>query len=85
MAKFPIYEEMARDVANMALDEIEYRGRTIRQWIDAIAEQPEVIYCKDCAWWTKQDDSLQGRCALFQIYPTGGWFFGSAERREVTE
>lgn len=44
--------------------------------------QPDIIRCKDCDWWTKQEDSLQGRCALLQIYPTGGWFCGSAERRK---
>lgn len=42
----------------------------------------EVVRCKDCDWWTKQEDSPRGRCALFQIYSTGGWFCGSAERRE---
>lgn len=46
--------------------------------------QPEIIRCKDCDWWTKQDDSPQGRCALMGMYPTGGWFCGNAKRREVT-
>ena len=47
--------------------------------------QPEIIWCKDCDWWTKQEDSPQGRCELLQMYPTGGWFCGNARRREVTE
>ena len=47
--------------------------------------QPEIVRCKDCDWWTKQEDSPQGRCALLQMYPTGGWFCGNARRREVTE
>ena len=47
--------------------------------------QSEIVRCKDCDWWTKQEDSLQGRCALLQMYPTGGWFCGNARRREVTE
>ena len=55
MAKFPTFEEMARDVANRALDEFEYRGRTIRQWIDAIAEQPERICCKDCRYYDAEE------------------------------
>ena len=46
--------------------------------------QPEIIRCKDCDWWTKQEDSPQGRCALLQMYPTGGWFCGNARRRETT-
>ena len=37
--------------------------------------QPErIIHCKDCEWWTKQEHSPQGRCALSGMYPTGGWF-----------
>ena len=47
--------------------------------------QSEIVRCKDCDWWTKQEDSLQGRCALLQMYPTGGWSCGNARRREVTE
>ena len=43
--------------------------------------EPEVIRCKDCNFWTKQEDSLQGRCALMGTYPTGNWFCGNAERR----
>ena len=46
--------------------------------------QPEIVRCKDCDWWTKQEDSPQGRCALLQMYPTGGWFCGNARRGEVT-
>ena len=42
--------------------------------------QPELITCKDCYWWTKQEDSLQGRCDLMGIYPTGGWYCGNAKR-----
>ena len=47
--------------------------------------QPEIVRCKDCDWWTKHEDSLQGRCALLQMYPTGEWFCGNARRREVAE
>ena len=43
--------------------------------------QPEIIRCKDCDWWTKQEDSVQGRCELMQMYPTGGWYCGNARRR----
>ena len=49
-------------------------------------EQPErIIHCKDCEWWTKQECSPQGRCALSGMYSTGGWFCGNARRREVTQ
>lgn len=43
--------------------------------------QPEIIRCKDCEWWEKQKDSAQGRCDLMQMYPTGGWYCGNAQRR----
>ena len=43
--------------------------------------QPEIIRCKDCDWWTKQEDSVQGRCELMQMYPAGGWYCGNARRR----
>lgn len=43
--------------------------------------QPEIIRCKDCDWWTKQEGSAQGRCELMQMYPTGGWYCGNARRR----
>lgn len=44
--------------------------------------QPEIIRCKDCDWWTKQEASLQGRCARYGIYPTGEWFCAGAKRRK---
>lgn len=47
--------------------------------------QPEVIRCKDCKWWTKQKDSIQGRCDLMQMYPTGEWFCGNAQERRTDE
>ena len=43
--------------------------------------QPEIIRCKDCKYWTKQEDSLQGRCALFGIYPTGRWYCANAKKK----
>ena len=47
--------------------------------IDAVP----VVRCKDCKWWTKQEKSIQGRCALAGIYPTGSWYCGNGgkERR----
>lgn len=41
-----------------------------------------IVRCKDCEYWTKQSDSLQGRCALSGSYPTGAWYCANAERRE---
>ena len=46
--------------------------------------QPEIVHCKDCKWWDKQD-FLQGRCALLGIHPTGGWFCANADMRGEKE
>ena len=46
--------------------------------IDAV----QVVRCKDCKWWTKQEASIQGRCALAGIYPTGGWYCGNGKRED---
>ena len=43
--------------------------------------QPDIIRCKDCEWWTKQENSIQGRCALHKRYPSGNWYCGTARRR----
>lgn len=36
--KFPSMEEMAKDVAEKALDEYEYQGKTLRQWVDILKD-----------------------------------------------
>ena len=54
--------------------------------VSAIQKLPpaqSIIRCKDCDWWTKQEDSLQGRCDRYGMYPTGYWYCAAArERRE---
>ena len=46
------------------------------------ADVRPVVTCADCKWWTKQEASLQGRCKLLQIYPTGAWFCANGKREE---
>lgn len=41
-----------------------------------------VVRCRDCKWWTKQKDSLQGLCELNRTYPTGTWYCANGERNE---
>lgn len=53
--------------------------------VRAIENAPEedvakIVRCKDCEWWTKQEYSAQGRCALMGIYPTGAWYCGNGRR-----
>lgn len=49
MAKFPTYEQMAKDIAEKALDEYQINGKTLREWITIIAEQEPktVLYSGD--------------------------------------
>ena len=47
--KFPTIKEMAEEVAEKALDEFEYKGKTLRQWIDAIYAASESFeWCDGC-------------------------------------
>lgn len=39
--KFPTVQELGEKVANSALDEFIYKGKTLREWIDKISEQDE--------------------------------------------
>ena len=57
--KFPTIKEMAEEVAEKALDEFEYKGKTLRQWIDAIYAASESFeWCTDC----KEYDQEQHCC-----------------------
>lgn len=57
---------------------------------EVITKQPEadvveVVRCKDCKWWKKQSDDIQGKCTLFGLYPfypTGSWYCANGERKE---
>ena len=53
-----------------------------KDWLPPIPVKKELIRCKDCKWWTQVNNSLQGRCALLQMYPTGEWYCANAERKE---
>lgn len=59
----------------------------LKQTITDISHAPTidavpVVWCKDCKWWTKQEKSIQGRCALNGTYPTGGWYCANGERKD---
>jgi hypothetical protein len=55
-------------------------------WIEQLpAVETEVLKCKDCYWWTKQSDSLQGRCDRYGFYPTGYWYCAAARERRTDD
>ena len=59
MAKLPEIEEFAKKVSDLALDEFEYEGKTIREWTELIlnGNLTEVVRCKDCKWlYDEMDD-----------------------------
>ena len=60
--KFPTIKEMAKEVAEKALDEFEYKGKTLRQWIDAIYAASESFeWCDGC----KEYDQEKHCCHRF--------------------
>lgn len=60
--KFPTIKEMAEEVAEKALDEFEYKGKTLRQWIDAIYAASESFeWCDGC----KEYDQEKHCCHRF--------------------
>ena len=55
---------------------------TIKGIVDSMPTiEPEIIHCRDCEWWEKQEKTLQGWCCLMQMYPTGAWFCGNAQKK----
>ena len=50
MAKFQTMEEFAKKAVDLALDEFEYDGKTIREWTELIltGNLTDVVRCKDC-------------------------------------
>lgn len=42
MAKFPTYEEMSKKVAEKALDEFLYNGKSIREWMQIIVSEDAI-------------------------------------------
>lgn len=61
---------------------VTFTGGDIIKLIKSIpaADVRPVVLCRDCRWWTKQENSLQGRCELAGFYPTGAWFCANGER-----
>lgn len=74
-----ISREAALSAQNKSMNLNEMRERLKR--IPAADVRP-VVTCSDCKWWTKQESSLQGRCELLQMYPTGAWFCANGKREE---
>ena len=66
MAEFPTYEQMAKEVAEIALDEVLYDGKSIREWMKIIIEQnwipvserlPEELEPVNITWINRNPES----------------------------
>lgn len=86
-----ISREAAREAVWQILNGMGYSEKhndRLVEEVDAIlgdipaADVRPVVTCSDCKWWTKQESSLQGRCELLQMYPTGAWFCANGKREE---
>ncbi len=66
MAKFPTYDEMAKRVAERALNEFLYDGRSIREWIQIIAAEDCISRQAAIDEMVKieHDDIVQYGCAI---------------------
>lgn len=82
MAKFPTMEEFAKEAAERALDDFEYKGKTIREWAELIlsGKLVEVVRCKDC----KHSGSFKyGRfCEDIEQYVDDDFFCADGERKD---
>lgn len=58
MAKFPTYEEMAKNIAEKALDEFLYDGKSIREWM-------QIIVSEDCISRQEVLDILKNKWNMF--------------------
>ena len=74
MAEILPIEVMAEKVAKQALDEYEYKGKTIREWIDALASAER----KRGEWILTEDDNYE-YCTCSECgYQNGeNWMNGS--------
>jgi len=60
MAKFPMYEEMVKNIAEKALDEILYDGKSIREWMQIIVTQVDAISRESVLEYIKASEAELG-------------------------
>ena len=49
------------------------------------ADVVEVIRCKDCKWWQKQQDGIHGICNRFRFWSTGMFYCAASEAGDLDE
>ena len=75
--KFPAITEMAKEVAEKAMDEYEYEGKTIRQWVDEILRAEQ-------GGWISVSEKLPDKSSQYIVTYKGGrttdCYYNKAER-----
>ena len=75
MAKLPTIEQFAKQVSDLALDEFEYEGKTIREWTELIlnGNLTEVVRCRDCKFRSSwmMNRNLRYICPESGMFPNG--------------
>ena len=64
---------------------LEYDRQQYEKGYEDGKAEHEVVRCRDCVFWEKKTNSLQGRCCLFQIYPTGTWFCANGRDNKLRD
>ena len=79
-------EKLGKEIAEKALDEYEYKGKTIREWADLLinGDAVEVVRCKDCI--RRYDTDECPMCYLFEgqyyEYTNGNGYCDRGERKD---
>ena len=71
MAKLSTIEEFAKKVSDLALDEFEHEGKTIREWIELIlnGNLTEVVRCKECKHHYWEQEPCHGKIVHYCKLP----------------
>lgn len=78
MAKFPTMEEFAKQATDLALDEFQYEGKTIREWTEVILSGKivEAVRCDDCKY-AKPYDRGDGLTGYYCQHPNSTFLYGA--------
>lgn len=71
MAKLPTVQRLSRQVAETAICEVEYKGKTISEWCELFCKGDlvEVVRCKDCKYYVANycTRDIRGRTNMFYM------------------
>lgn len=75
--------EPVLNVIHCGIDETRVVRVAVKDCDKILLPKSEVVRCKDCKYWAKQNDSQQRFCLLLTgKFPTGEWYCADAERED---